>query len=93
MSEPTPTGRTVDATVPEQRGCTRCDGSQHLVGEVKGMGKYRCDTCGMVVGFDLEAPTPEFLIDRGAASRYTKDVFGDRLQPFERMLQRREPVG
>ncbi|MFT5223604.1 MAG: hypothetical protein ACI867_001926 [Glaciecola sp.] len=50
------------------------------------MGKYRCDICEMVVGFDLEAPEPEFLLDRGHARLYTKDVFGDRLASSERRV-------
>lgn len=81
----TPT-RPGTADVPEQRSCTRCDGEQHLVSEVSGMGKYRCDTCEMVVGFDLDAEEPEFLISRGMPKRYTKDVFGDRVLPTERRL-------
>lgn len=76
--------------LPEQRSCTRCDGSQHLVAEVRGMGKYRCDTCEMVVGFDLTAEEPEFLIDRGLPKRYTKDTFGDRVLANERRI---EPAG
>lgn len=77
--------------LPESRPCTRCDGSQHLVGEFEGMGKYRCDTCEMVVGFDRSADTPEFLIDRGSPSRYSKDVFGDRLQSGERRISSQVP--
>lgn len=72
--------------LPEQRSCTRCDGQQHLVTAVSGMGKYRCDSCEMVVGFDLDADEPEFLISRGLPKRYTKDVFGDRVLPAERRL-------
>lgn len=78
--------RPIDATAPEQRPCSRCDGEQHLVSEHHGMGKYRCDTCEMVVGFDRDADQPEFLIDRGMPSRYTREVFGDRLQSGERRL-------
>ncbi len=85
------TASTIAGTsLPEQRPCTRCDGDQHLVSEFEGMGKYRCDTCEMVVGFDLEASEPEFLISRGLPKRYTKDVFGERLQASERRVT---PVG
>lgn len=75
--------------VPEQRPCSRCDGTQHLVASGAGMGKYRCDTCQLVVGFDLDGDPAEFLIDRGMPGAYTKDVFGDRLLPVERRLQPR----
>lgn len=74
--------------LPGDRPCTRCDGRQHLVGAADGMGKYRCDVCEMVVGFDLQANPPEFLLHRGLASRYTKKVFGDRLLAQERRLGR-----
>lgn len=74
--------------VPDQRDCTRCDGIQHLVvSDDRGMGKYRCDTCDLVVGFDLQADRMEFLIDRGRASRYTKDVFGEELLASEHRLR------
>jgi hypothetical protein len=78
-------------SLPAQRPCTRCDGSQHLVAEDQGMGKYRCDTCEMVVGFDLHAEPVEFLLSRGLPRRYSKQVFGERLQPGERRLSP-EPV-
>lgn len=68
------------------RSCTRCDGQQFLVASDRGMGTYRCDTCTMVVGFDLEARPPEFLVDRGMAARYTRRVFGERLTGDERRL-------
>jgi hypothetical protein len=74
-----PTGSTALAEVPTRRACTRCDGEQHLVGGSGGMGKYRCEVCEMVVGFDLDADPAEFLLDRGLPSRYTKDVFGSQL--------------
>lgn len=74
-------------SVEAQRACTRCDGRQHLVASGNGMGKYRCDTCQMVVGFDLRQTQPEFLLDRGMASRYTRDVFGERITSGERRLQ------
>lgn len=77
---------TLDATLAEYRGCTRCDGDQHLVASAHGMGTYRCDTCGMVVGFDLEGSPAEFLVDRGTPARYTRDVFGDRLSVDERRM-------
>jgi hypothetical protein len=75
-----------DASLKEARACTRCDGQQYLVGSGRGMGTYRCDTCTMVVGFDLEAHPTEFLIDRGTAARYTRKVFGERLTTDERRL-------
>jgi hypothetical protein len=81
-----PTGTTALAAVPVSRGCTRCDGDQHLVGGASGLGKYRCETCELVVGFDLEADPAEFLLDRGSPSRYTKDLFGSRLLASERRL-------
>lgn len=78
---------TVDQpTVPERRDCTRCDGDQHLVAEVGGMGKYRCDTCELVVGFDLDADPREFLLDRGRPGNYTRDVFGPTLTVAEQRL-------
>lgn len=77
-----------EASVQEVRGCTRCDGEQYLVASARGMGTYRCDTCHMVVGFDLEAEPAEFLVDRGMAARYTRDVFGERLTNDERRLAR-----
>jgi hypothetical protein len=80
---PTPTAL---ADAPERRPCTRCDGEQHLVGGTGDMGKYRCDGCEMVVGFDLHADPAEFLLDRGLPSRYTKDVFGSQLVGSERRL-------
>lgn len=85
-SRPTGAGLAGDLDAPSQRPCTRCDGHQHLVAGGSGMGKYRCDTCGLVVGFDLTAERPEFLLDRGLAGRYTKNVFGDTLQSSERRL-------
>lgn len=92
MSETT--GTTLEelaAELPEQRPCTRCDGQQHLVAAQGGFGKYRCDDCQLAVGFDLEADLPEFLIDRGLPSHYTKNVFGDRLLDQERRLEPRAP--
>lgn len=75
------------STLPETRPCTRCDGSQHLVAAVDDMGKYRCETCELVVGFDLSAGEDrEFLLDRGMPGRYTKDVFGPRLHGSEFQL-------
>ncbi|MFA9428670.1 hypothetical protein [Egicoccus sp. AB-alg2] len=81
-----PAGGTALADVPSRRSCTRCDGEQHLIGGMVGLGKYRCDHCAMTVGFDLEADPAEFLIDRGSPSRYTKDVFGSRLVLAEHRL-------
>jgi hypothetical protein len=75
--------------IPTQRPCTRCEGHQHLLGHAEGLGKYRCDTCQLAIGFDLEADVPEFVIDRGLPSRYTKDVFGTVLLPEERRLRPR----
>ena len=77
-----------DASLAEARGCTRCNGEQVLVASERGMGTYRCDTCHMVVGFDLEAHPPEFLTDRGMPARYTRKVFGERLTTDERRLGR-----
>lgn len=77
-----------DVSLAETRGCTRCEGQQLLVASERGMGTYRCDTCGMVVGFDLEARPAEFLVDRGTAARYTRQVFGERLTGDERRLGR-----
>lgn len=77
--------------VPPTRDCSRCDGQQHLVASEHGMGKYRCDTCEMIVGFDLGNTEPEFLIERGVPHRYTKDRFGMRLLPQERRLGARAP--
>lgn len=80
--------RTADASLQEVRGCTRCDGEQYLVASERGMGTYRCDTCHMVVGFDLETTPAEFLVDRGTPARYTRKVFGERLTSDERRLGR-----
>jgi hypothetical protein len=77
---------TPEDTLPEQRSCSRCDGIQHLVTAVHGMGKYRCDHCDMVVGFDLEGDPREFLLDRGQPGAYTLDVFGAQLTGPERRL-------
>lgn len=77
---------TADVGVDDVRSCTRCDGLQQLVGSARGMGTFRCDTCGMVVGFDVEAEPVEFLLDRGVPAKYTQDVFGERLTVDERRL-------
>jgi len=63
---------------PDERACTRCDGTQHLVANRNGMGKYRCDDCAMAVGFDLESDACEF--------RYTQDQFGPVLLATERRM-------
>ena len=81
-----PAGTTALATAPDRRGCTRCDGDQHLVGGELGMGKYRCEHCEMEIGFDLEGQPVEFLLSRGLPGRYTKDVFGSELLGSERRL-------
>lgn len=86
MDTTTPTQTMPESTLPEQRDCTRCDGTQHLITAVHDMGKYRCDTCQMVIGFDLEADTREFLLDRGQPGAYTRDVFGLQLTVAERRL-------
>jgi hypothetical protein len=78
--------RTVAAEVPPVRACTRCEGEQHLLDAARGFGKYRCISCSMVVGFDLEADPVEFLIDRGAPGRYTRGLFGSRLLKPEQRL-------
>jgi hypothetical protein len=72
--------------VPSVRACTRCDGEQHLVDAASGFGKYRCISCSMVVGFDLQSQPIEFLIDRGAPGLYTRGLFGSRLLPPEQRL-------
>lgn len=72
--------------VPSVRACTRCDAEQHLVDSARGFGKYRCIGCAMVVGFDLEGMPVEFLIDRGAPGRYTRGLYGSRLQSPEQRL-------
>lgn len=84
-SAPTATA-VADARLNERRDCTRCDGTQHLVGAFDGLGKYRCDTCEMIVGFDLDAEPAEFLLDRGLPRHYSKDVFGPQLTGAERRL-------
>lgn len=66
-----------------QRTCTRCDGEQHLVSSAFGMGKYVCDTCNMIVGFDHEADPNEFLIHRGLPKEYNKNIFGPKLNSSE----------
>ena len=81
------THTTLDADLTERRGCTRCDGTQELVGSGLGMGTYRCGTCGMHVGFDLEGEPVEFLLDRGMPAKYTRGVFGDRLVADEHRLR------
>lgn len=81
-----PTGTTAVAEVESRRVCTRCDGEQHLIGASSGLGKYRCDTCELVVGFDLEAEPAEFLLDRGLPGRYSKELYGARLTVAERRL-------
>lgn len=85
-SGPSSTALAGGVETPDQRPCTRCDGRQHLVAGGAGMGKYRCDTCELVVGFDTSAERPEFLLDRGLPGRYTKNVFGTELQSSERRL-------
>jgi len=77
---------TADPRLAEMRSCTRCEGQQHVVAQASGMGTYRCDTCSMVVGFDVESSPVEFLVDRGTPALYTRDVFGDRLTVDERRL-------
>ncbi len=79
-------GGTALAEVPASRVCTRCDDEQELVAVERGLGKYRCGHCELVVGFDLEADPAEFLISRGLPSRYTKDLFGSHLLSNERRL-------
>ncbi len=87
MDETTlPAGGTALAEVPQTRACTRCDAEQALVAVDRGLGKYQCERCELVVGFDLEADPAEFLISRGHPGRYTKELFGSRLQSSERRL-------
>lgn len=89
-SETTPSGgpsaSAIQDGVPPVRACTRCEGEQHLLDTARGFGKYRCITCGMVVGFDLDGDPVEFLIDRGAPGRYTRGLFGSRLLKPEQRL-------
>ncbi|MEX0953275.1 MAG: hypothetical protein WDZ26_05555 [Nitriliruptoraceae bacterium] len=82
----TTSGGTALVEVPQSRACTRCDDEQILVAEDRGLGKYRCGRCELVVGFDLESSPAEFLISRGLPSRYTKDLFGSRLLTVEHRL-------
>lgn len=82
-------GFAADGRLADQRPCSRCDGHQHLLGSFEGLGTYRCDTCELRVGFDLDADQPEFLIDRGIPANYTMGVFGNRLQRLERRLETR----
>jgi len=86
MDEHTLHTATAVDTVAQRRSCTRCDGEQHLVGEQGGFGKYRCDSCELVIGFDIEGSPAEFLIERGLPGRYTKHIFGMRLAPMELRL-------
>lgn len=83
---------TVERTAPDQRPCTRCEGTQHLVASHAGLGKYRCDDCELVVGFDLEASPAEFLLHRGLPSRYSREWFGAILAPEEQRLEPRTPA-
>lgn len=86
METTTPPAPTSDVTFPELRDCTRCDGEQHLLAAHAGMGKYRCQRCAMIVGFDVDADPAEFLLDRGQARLYTRDVFGPVLMGVERRI-------
>ncbi len=86
MSDMSPSGSTAVAEVDSRRSCTRCDGEQTLVGEASGFGKYQCEQCQLVIGFDLESEPAEFLLDRGNPGRYSKDQFGSQLTPSERRL-------
>jgi len=80
-------GHATTTLPPPERPCTRCDGHQELVGTHLGLGKYRCDTCGLAVGFDLEGWPVEFLLDRGVPGRYTKQQFGTTLSPEELRIE------
>ena len=84
---PQPTAGAPAEELPTSRACTRCDAEQHLVASGSGFGKYRCIGCGLVVGFDLGAVPPEFLLDRGAPGRYSRGLFGSRLLPAEQRLR------
>ena len=86
MDETLTPGSTALAGVPTRRSCTRCDGEQHLVVGSSGFGKYRCDHCSLIVGFDLESDPAEFMLDRGSPGRYSKELFGSRLLPSELRL-------
>ncbi|HEX2026465.1 MAG TPA: hypothetical protein VHF25_00535 [Nitriliruptorales bacterium] len=91
MQDSAPT-RTVERIVPDQRACTRCEGTQHLVASHAGLGKYRCDGCELVVGFDLETSPAEFLLHRGLPSRYSRQWFGAILAPQEQRLEPDAPA-
>jgi len=84
--ESTSAATTLADAVPSVRACTRCDSEQHLLDAAGGFGKYRCMSCGLVVGFDLESTPVEFLIDRGSPGLYTRGLFGSRLLPPEQRL-------
>lgn len=71
---------------PEKRECSRCDGTQFLIAYHNEFGKYRCDHCCMVVGFDVSAEKAEFIISKGMASHYTKETYGNFLNSKERRL-------
>jgi len=71
---------------PDQRECTRCDGQQLLLASGSGMGKYRCDTCEVVICFDLDTHPAEFMRSRGLPKNYTKDIYGENLSVKERRL-------
>lgn len=72
--------------IPEQRECTRCDGVQHLLSNSMGFGKYRCDICELIIGFDTLSSPGEFIIYRGHPSRYTKDIYGSKLLQKEQRI-------
>lgn len=76
----------IEASVPDRRHCTRCDDDQVLIANTHGMGKYECEGCELVVGFDLDAEPAEFLLGRGLPGNYTKHVFGTSLSASERRL-------
>lgn len=76
----------------EIRDCSRCDGKQHLVAHQYGFGKYGCDTCEMVVGFDADRDVGfEILLHRGLPWHYTKGIYGPRLMPAE-LSVREKPI-
>lgn len=75
---------TSDMNVPSARDCTRCAGTQHIVAERYGFGKYVCDTCEMAVGFDIT--DREFMCFRGLPWLYTEGIYGRYLTKDEQRI-------
>lgn len=82
-----------EAEVALTRSCSRCDGQQHLAHSdaKRGFGVYRCDTCQMRVGYDLDATPAEFLLYRGVPAYWnTSEVSGIRLLEKELRIATRD---